>query len=62
MAVHLALAGDAFGGVLFCAVIFPRNGLDEIWDYFESVPGEFSHLLLSQMDGATISPIPGYTP
>ena len=30
MAVHLAVAGDGFDGVLFCAVLFPRDFLDEI--------------------------------
>ena len=25
MAVHLAVAGDVFGGVLFCAVLFPQE-------------------------------------
>ena len=30
MAVHLAVACDVFDGVLFCAVIFPRNILDKI--------------------------------
>ena len=28
----VAVAGDVFGGILFCAVIFPRDVLDEIWD------------------------------
>ena len=32
MAIHLAAACDVFGGVLFWAVIFPRNILDEILD------------------------------
>ena len=32
MAVYLAVAGDVFDGVLFCAVIFPRDVLDEICD------------------------------
>ena len=27
MAVHLAVAGDVFGGVLICAVPFPTRGL-----------------------------------
>ena len=30
MAVHMAVAGDVFDGVLFCAVLFPRDVLDEI--------------------------------
>ena len=46
MAVHLAVAGDVFDGVLFCAVLFPRDVLDEIWDLIESVPEDFSYLLL----------------
>ena len=25
MAVHLAVAGDLFGGILFCSVLFPFN-------------------------------------
>ena len=29
-AVHLAVAGDVFDGVLFCAVLFPRDVLNEI--------------------------------
>ena len=41
MAVHMAVAGDVFGGVLFCAVLFPRAVLDEIWDIIESVPQSF---------------------
>ena len=32
MAVHLAVAGDDFDGVLFCPVLFPRDVLDETWD------------------------------
>ena len=28
---HLAVAGNVFDGVLFCAVFFPRDVLDEIW-------------------------------
>ena len=46
MAVHLAVAGDAFDGVLFCAVFFPRDVLDETWDRITSVPGDLSYLLL----------------
>ena len=30
MAVHLAVAGDVFDRVLFCAVNFPRDVLDKI--------------------------------
>ena len=30
--VHLAVAGDVFNGVLFCAVLFPRDVPDENWD------------------------------
>ena len=44
------LAGDhlftwlscVFDGVLFCAVLFPRDVLDEIWNLIESVPENFS--------------------
>ena len=32
MAVHLAVAGDVFYSVLFCAGLFPRDLLDELWD------------------------------
>ena len=32
MVVHLAAAGDVFDGVLFCAVLLPRDVLDKIWD------------------------------
>ena len=46
MAVHLAVAYDVFGYVLFCAVFFPRDVLDEIWNRTESVPEDFSYLLL----------------
>ena len=39
IAVHLAVAGDVFDAVLFCAVLFsPRDVLDEILDLIESVP------------------------
>ena len=31
--------------VSFCAVFFPRDVLDEIWDLIESVSGGFSYLL-----------------
>ena len=32
IAVHLAVAGDAFDGVFFLLSFFPRNILDEILD------------------------------
>ena len=32
MAVHMAVAGDVFDGVLFCAVPFPTRCRGEIWD------------------------------
>ena len=32
--------------VSFCAVLFPRDVLDEIWDLIESVSEGFSYLLL----------------
>ena len=42
MAVHLAVAGDVFDSVLFCAVLFsPQEFLDETWDLNESVPENF---------------------
>ena len=42
MAVHLAVAGDVFDDVLFCALSFlPQHVLDEIWDWIESVPENF---------------------
>ena len=37
MIVHLAVAGDVFDGVLF----FPRDVLDKIWDWMETVPENF---------------------
>ena len=36
-AIHLAVAGDIYDGVLFLLSIFPRDVLDEIWDRIESV-------------------------
>ena len=39
-AVHLAVAGGVFDGV-FCAVLFPLDVLDEIWDLIESVSEGF---------------------
>ena len=43
MAVHLAVAGDFFNSVIFCAVLFsPRDVLDKIWDIIESVSEGFS--------------------
>ena len=42
MAVHLAVAGDVFDGVLFCAVLFSlRDVLTEILDRIDSVPENF---------------------
>ena len=41
MAVHLAVAGDVFDGVLFCAVVFPQDVLGEILNRTESVPENF---------------------
>ena len=41
MAVHLAVPDDVFHGVLFCAVLFPWDVLDEVWDWIESVPDTF---------------------
>ena len=35
-AVHLAVAGDVFGGVFFVLSFFPRDVLDEIWNLIES--------------------------
>ena len=32
MAVHLAVAGDVFDGVLFLLSFFPRDVLGEIWE------------------------------
>ena len=37
----MAVAGDVFEGVLFCAILFPQKVLDEIWDWMESVPEIF---------------------
>ena len=41
MAVYLVVADDVFYGVLFCAVVFSRNVLDEIWDWTKSAPENF---------------------
>ena len=41
IAVHLAVAGDVFGGVFLCCPFSPRDVLDEIWDLIESVSGGF---------------------
>ena len=41
MAVHLAVPGGVFDDVLFYAVIFLQDVLDEIWDWNESVPENF---------------------
>ena len=35
---QLPVAGDVFDGVLFCAVLFPRDVLDEISDVPENFP------------------------
>ena len=45
MVVHLAVAGDVFDGVLFCAVLFPPDVLDEIRDCIASVPEHFPRTL-----------------
>ena len=42
MAVHLAVGSDVFGDVFFVLSFFPRDVLDEIWDWIESVPENFS--------------------
>ena len=34
---HLAVAGDVFDCVFFVLSFFPRDSLDEIWDFIESV-------------------------
>ena len=44
---HLAVAVDVFDGV-FCAVSFPRDVLDEIKYWIESVPEGFPYLLSYQ--------------
>ena len=41
MAIHQAVAGDFFDGVSFRAVLFPRDVLDAIWAWIESVPENF---------------------
>ena len=40
IAVHLAVACDVYDGV-FCAVLFPRDVLDEILNLIESVSEDF---------------------
>ena len=42
MAVHLAVAGDVFEGSYFVLSCFPRDVLDEIWDWVKSIAGGFS--------------------
>ena len=41
MAVHLAVAGDVFDGVIFSCPFFLRDVLGEIWDLIESVSEGF---------------------
>ena len=42
---------DVFGGVLFCAVLFfLRDVLDEICDWIEPAPEDFSYLLSRSED------------
>ena len=38
MAVHLAVAGDVFDGVLFSTVLFSRDVLDELRDGMSQFP------------------------
>ena len=55
VAVHLAVARVVFGGVLFCAVLFPpQDVLDENLDGIESVPEDFSYLLFKNNFGINI--------
>ena len=46
IAVHPAVAGDVFDGVLFVLSLFPRDVLDETWDLigtdFDGFPTYFS--------------------
>ena len=37
MAIHKAVADTVFDGVLFVQSFFPRDVLDEIWDWIEAV-------------------------
>ena len=37
IAVHLAVAGDVFNGVFLCCPFFPRDVLDEIWDFLPTL-------------------------
>ena len=41
MTIHLSFAGDVPDDALFCAVLFSRDVLDVIWDWFESVLENF---------------------
>ena len=47
MAVHLAVTGDVFDGVLFCAVLFPQE-ISWMRSGTESVPENFpTHIYMS---------------
>ena len=39
--VHLAVAGHVFDCVCLCCHFFPRDVLDEIWDFIELVSEGF---------------------
>ena len=41
VAVHLAVAGDVFDGVILYCPFFPRDVFDEIWDSIKSVSEGF---------------------
>ena len=56
MAVHLAVAGDVFFMSCFVLSFFPRYALDEIWDYFESVPEDFFLRTLKQGEHSYLTP------
>ena len=50
MAVHMAVACGVFYGV-FCAVLFPLDVLDGIWDLIESVSEGFLTYSYAQGQG-----------
>ena len=46
MAVHLAVSGDVFDGVIFVLPFIQQDGLNEIMGLNEPVSEDFSYLLL----------------
>ena len=46
--IEMTVACVVCGGVLFCAVLSPRDILDEIWDRVGSVHEDFPYLVLHE--------------